>query len=292
MSSKPDMLNRLVALGLFGLIAIAVVMAITLGNPFGQATGLEAFKHSVTVGNVTVQTTESNRGLTELATWADRYATAISARHGLEPVPVMIRLLDDKRAYRTYGKRYIRGFKSTMEGVYDRRTRALYLWRTRESKLKPMLQHEIFHAIAHIRLPKLPLWFEEGIAELAEGYRLEADGTLRLDDVQTGYMRHVAGLINSKSKLHPGQLPSITYQRFYGPQNRTWYGLSYSVALYLERQGRLGQVMQSGSASINRDNYNRFATRPRSWVSGPGPEPVGGSVSGPAGVSYLLTTRR
>jgi len=98
------------------------------------------------------------------------------------------------------------------------------------------LRHELTHALIGDDFPKIPAWFNEGIAALY--------GTVRRDG--RGY-RWVVNyrLRDVKAALAEGTLPTLpqlaraTDHDVYGPRKMVYYGLARHLLLYLEQQGKL-----------------------------------------------------
>ena len=73
------------------------------------------------------------------------------------------------------GQGHIVGFSPSMDFCYAPGEKMIYGYWMRERSMRPRLQHEILHAMRDRRLP-MPIYLEEGIAELMEGYQYSDKG--------------------------------------------------------------------------------------------------------------------
>ena len=255
----------LVTVFLLLVLVGAVVGVVTLGVPLGQAVGPRDFTQQHRSGLTVLAGAREDDRLEVLAAWADGFAKRLAERYGVEPPTVTIRLLPGKRAFRAYGKRYIRGFHDHVDFCYSRREQVIYGYLTSSELVKRRLRHEIMHRLVHQRLPRLPLWLDEGLAELAEGLEVDAAGAdLRLGEVQKEHLR-IAAVLAEDEDINPGKLATSTGREFSGRDLRSWYGTAYAVALVLERQERLGDVLDAGEALLAHRDYRTFVADQDLW---------------------------
>lgn len=255
----------------FPLVLAAVVVGaalftLTLGNPLGRPTGVAQFPHQARSGQVTVESTVRDEGLIEIADWADGYLAALGKRFAAPTPPITVRLLESRAAFERFGERRIPGFHGGMDFCYNPVDRAIYAWHDRSHSFRPRLRHELFHALAHgTHLGTWPLWVEEGVAELCEDLDLDERGTLSLDGIQSDRLRTAGRHALRTNALDTRSLAARGHAAFTGPDRNLSYSLAYSVALLLEREGRLVEALSSGFLLVDRERYRAFVTDPGAW---------------------------
>ena len=118
----------------------------------------------------------------------------------------------------------------------------------------------------------MPIWLEEGLCELVEGFEPNEDAdrplTYNLNKIQSKRMLTAGRAMRQTS---PEQLlAQVTRRDLLGPKSDLYYSSGYSVALWLFRQRRLievleGQKQGAGMVYIDPVAYRAFATDPGSW---------------------------
>ncbi|MFW5830175.1 MAG: hypothetical protein ACOCXA_07935 [Planctomycetota bacterium] len=257
-------------IGLALLLIVAVVLTIRLGNPLGRATGIDRFTHSVQCDRLTLASTEAHPHLDHIAEWAATYVRAISTELGIPEVPVTVRLLINKRSFVHYGSDHILGFNRNMDFCYYPSDRCVYGYFMRIYDLRPRLQHELLHAVLHASRSRLPLWFEEGLAELSEDFEFDHNG-VRLEGIQRRRMQLARRHAARDTLPDPTQLGQLGPRRFYGRDATLNYSAAYSLVLFLHQQQRLLYSLRSGSATLDQEQYKRFVIEPAAWDQ---PQPV------------------
>ncbi len=255
--------QRLILCCVTALIVVAVTVTFGRGNPLGMATRATAFPASASSGQVTVLCTVEDAGLPELARWADSYLARLGGWLGVEPAPVTIRLFDRQGAFQDFGHAHLPGFNSSMAFCYFPGDNTIYGRLTRDTALRVHLQHEMFHSLARQRLAGLPLWLNEGTAELCEG--LATDGDLRLARLQHDRLRTAGRQVALKGSVTPESLAGAGPTQFYGRNGDKYYSVAYSSVLLLQRQGRLVEALRSRAALPARADYEAFVTDPAAW---------------------------
>ena len=246
----------------FVLLA-AIALTVTLGNPIGQPTGNDLFPHRYEQGTILIESSIESDQLTQVANWGHAYMQALSRHFVSEAQPVRVRLLPDKASYTEYGLTYIRGFSRNMDFCYSPSERTVYGYQS-SADLKSRLRHELFHGFAEgKKLSNLPLWFEEGVAELMESYQLQ-DGQLVLKDLQEKRLR-IAGHQALTNGLTPIKLSKLSRSECYGPNAGINYSVAYAFALYLDRSGQLLAAIDRGLIYCDPQAYTNFTTSPRLW---------------------------
>ncbi|NEN88006.1 MAG: hypothetical protein F6K48_03390 [Okeania sp. SIO3H1] len=154
-----------------------------------------------------------------------------------------VRLFSRKSDYIKYGRKYITGFTDQMDFCYWPSEQTIFGYHMPERKLKPRLRHECVHFLINC---KLPLWIEEGVAELSEG------------GVQVGHMRRAAysGLT----------LPAQEIDREELYKGKVWYAMGYALALYYYQQGRLLHIISGDDkGGVNQDAFYDFILNSSMW---------------------------
>ncbi len=266
------------AIGLLILLILAVALTLRLGNPLGRATGVDRFQHQVQIGRLELASTDAHPHMDTLAHWSADYLDSITRSLGLPQAPITIRLLSNKRAFQRYGQEHILGFTRRMDFCYYPTDRCVYGYFMSMRELRPRLQHELLHAVLHNSRSDLPLWFEEGLAELSEDF-IFADGRLQLDGIQRRRMQLARKYAKRDQLPSPNDLSQLGPRRFYGRQAALYYSASYSVVLLLHQQSRLEQTLQSGQASVDVANYLRFVQDSGAWDEPQAIAPAGVQVA-------------
>ena len=250
------------------ILLAAIALTITRGNPIGQPIGNELFPHHYEHGSVIIESSVATPQLTDIARWGNEYMQALTLRFDSKAPRIRVRLLADKSSYITYGLTYIRGFNKNMDFCYSPSERTVYGYQT-DTGLKSRLRHELFHGFAEgKRLNNLPLWFEEGVAELMESYQLH-NGDLVLRDIQEKRLR-IAGYQALKGDLTPIKLSTLNRSQWYGPDAGINYSVAYAFALYLDRNNQLLEAIDKGVIHCDPEDYTNFTTSPQLWRGGLG----------------------
>ena len=91
------------------------------------------------------------------------------------------------------------------------------------------LTHELVHPIFEQDFPKAPIWIEEGIASLYEGFSLPKKGQIR--GVKNWRLPRLLDAINSRNEREHARIDNL-----FGMQDATFRGdgesLNYSLARY------------------------------------------------------------
>lgn len=256
--------QRLVLCCVTALIVVAVTVSFGRGNPLGMATRTVSFPATATSGPVTVLCTVEDASLAETARWADGYLASLSSWLGVESAPVTIRLFESQGAFQDYGRAHLPGFNTGMAFCYFPGDNTIYGRLARDSALRVHLQHEMFHSLARQRFNKLPLWLNEGTAELCEGLAL-GEGRLQLVRLQYERLRNAGRQVALRGTITPDTLGATGPAQFYGRKGDQYYSVAYSTVLLLHQQGRLADALRQSNASVARSDYDAFVTEPAHW---------------------------
>lgn len=159
--------------------------------------------------------------------------------------PITILLFSNDRAYRRYAQQIDGQRQCCYSGYYVRQDRRIVL---NIATGGGTLAHELTHALAHFDFPKMPEWFDEGLASLYEESEFTEDG-LRLKGVPNWRGSYLTPAIRSKT-LRP--LASLIESK--GVRRET-EGLDYAFArylcLYLQHRGLLAPFYRKFRAAEN-----------------------------------------
>lgn len=256
--------QRLVLCCVTALIVVAAAVTFGRGNPLGMATRTVDFPASATSGPVTVLCTVEDAELAATARWADGYLTDLSRWLGVAPAPVTIRLFASQGSFQDFGRARLPGFNGGMAFCYFPGDNTIYGRLAKDTALRTHLQHEMFHSLARQRLPNLPLWLNEGTAELCEGL-IAGDGRLQLARLQYERLRTAGRQVALKGSVTPDTIASAGPTQFYGRNGDRYYSVAYSSVLLLQRQGRLVDTLRQPGAAIARAEYDAFVTDTAAW---------------------------
>ncbi|MFW5846315.1 MAG: DUF1570 domain-containing protein [Planctomycetota bacterium] len=230
-----------------------------------------------------------------LCRWLDRTVTAISEVLTVEPRPLAIRLFTDRLAYHAHAKRHVLGYTPAMDFCYYPAERRIYGYLTDPERLQPRLRHELVHALVHgSRIDGMPLWLEEGLAELMEGFAFDADGTWRLQQVQQQRLQQVRRALSVGWRPDPDELAALDHEDFYGGHDGASYSAAYGLALLLHHDRGLMKALQGERVLIDQERFRRFIGEPEVWHQGlPDPAPLASAAGRrePTASSWILQIR-
>lgn len=274
------------------LIVVAVTVTFGRGNPLGMVTRTVGFPATATSGPVTVLCTVDDSGLAGLAQWAEDYGKRLGGWLGVEPAPVTIRLFDSQDAFQDFGRSHLPGFTTSMAFCYFPGDHSIYGRLMRDATLRTHLQHEMFHALAHQRFARLPLWINEGTAELCEGLST-AESRLQLVSLQYERLRTAGRQVALRGSITPDSLGATGPSQFYGRNGDKYYSVAYSSVLLLQHQGHLADALHQGGVIPAKADYDSFVTDPATWdkalvtALAPRPAAAGGSAGALASTGVL-----
>ena len=199
----------------------------------------------------------------ELGKELDWLSNAYATRMSVLAVP---RPSDEPYTVRLYSHRddYIRhnpNGGSTTAGLYDSRRRLLAAFNGDggTERLKRTLRHEAFHQWAYESIgPGLPVWANEGIAQLFE-YAVRVDDQMMMGEVPEVSLKIV------KMAIAEGRL--IGFERMIRMTSREWFRLmedeQASARLYAQAWAMthfLAYAQDAHGRPLYRDRFNRFLT--------------------------------
>lgn len=250
---------QFILLALLALL-VGIILTIQVGRPIGKATGLQ-MTQTVTVGNATLASQSFRDDLDEHAQWVANMARQTALDFGLPTnVPINVRLFDNKRSYQRYGQSHITGFSPAMDYCYAPDEKMIYGYWMRERSMRPRLQHEVLHALRDRSIP-MPIYLEEGIAELIEGYSSSDKGPR----LQTSRLRAIGRQVARGKQVLPTQ-SKVGRRLVYGNNGRHWYDVGYALALYYYRQDRLEGILNGvDDGALLLEDFNEFITSTGAW---------------------------
>lgn len=133
----------------------------------------------------------------------------------LSPVPIRVYVFPNDRAFQPY-KHLYHGAPATMSGAFYARADldVLTLHGARGGEARLTVQHEYVHAVLRNNLPGLPLWLEEGLAELYSTFEV-VSGKPRLGRAIPWHLRTLKkGTLLPLADLLAADTASALYQEF------------------------------------------------------------------------------
>jgi hypothetical protein len=232
----------LIIVAIFSAVVLAVVGTFYLGNPLGQATRQAIWVASASHGVIRAVATEE-RDLQPMVEHAEKFTTALESWLQLPRPVTTIAMFSNRRDYTDFAQSRIPGFHRRMDFCYSPALRMILGYRVNNDGERTRLQHELFHHLSFSRKERMPLWLEEGVAELVEGMVLDDAGTLTLTKVQANHYRTAGrfvlrGGIKGLHKVLNGGRNTLASN----PQ--VFYSVGYMMALYLMYTGQLQSAIQ------------------------------------------------
>ncbi|HTU26421.1 MAG TPA: hypothetical protein VMF30_13530 [Pirellulales bacterium] len=169
--------------------------------------------------------------------------------------PITVLLLSGESSYNHYAEKLFGDRGVSIYGYYKPGLRMLVL---NIGTGGGTLVHELTHALVEFDFPKIPDWFNEGLASLHEQcrFRETEDGPtiVGLENWRlTGLQKAIrAGQVGSLEALFAGH-------DFRGPQQGLNYAQARYFCLYLERQGRLAEFYRQFRDSCDTDPHGTAA---------------------------------
>ena len=178
----------LILVTLSAVVLVAVVVTAYLGNPLGQATRQATWVSSASHGVIRAVATEE-RNLQPMVEHAENFTTALEGWLQLPRPVATIAMFANRRDYTNFATDRVPGFHRRMDFCYSPAMRMILGYRVTNDGERKRLQHELFHHLSFSRKQRMPLWLEEGVAELVEGMVLDESGVLTLDELQANHFR-------------------------------------------------------------------------------------------------------
>jgi len=160
--------------------------------------------------------------------------------------PITLVLMADDLSYADALGRLGHSGREEYAGIYSRKNRRLIL---NLSTGDGTLAHELTHALAHADFPRMPEWFDEGLASLHEESIFSSDG------------RRLIGQPNWRDRLlrealqreKPPGIEGLIIGKFGGREPAVDYALSRNICLYLQSHDLLGPYYRKCRAKIHDD---------------------------------------
>lgn len=249
---------------LVALVLLAVAVTWQLGNPLGHSTRQVQWVANAHTGSVRIVASVPRDDLQGMAASAEQFTQGIERWLGFGRQPLTIAMLENRRAYQDFAASRVPGFHPRMDYCYSPAMRMIVGYNDSSEGERRRLQHEIFHHLSYSsRSLRMPLWLEEGVAELSEGMVIDSDGYLVLQEIQNDHLRHAARLIfrgrgNPLADILNGDRSTLASNPV------GFYGVSYALALYLLHRDELDDAVIRGNwtaASDQRDDFRSFLRR-------------------------------
>lgn len=161
--------------------------------------------------------------------------------------PITVILCSSDEVFRQCNWRLDQNERSEYSGIYSRRHRRVIV---NVSTGEGTLAHELTHALAHADFPKMPEWFDEGLASLHEECEFSHDGQrlLGLDNWRVQAARDA--IQRGELRL----LQDVTSTRFATRDRATAdYAYARSLCLYLQERGLLETFYQACQQATETD---------------------------------------
>ncbi|MCB9728150.1 MAG: hypothetical protein H6746_06690 [Deltaproteobacteria bacterium] len=168
----------------------------------------------------------------------------------LGPNPVRITLFEEPREYAAYADAHAPGLGHN-GGYYDGQTRTVYTYR----RSNPMQLH--FHEITHAVMgdvfgdpwyeryarPGWPVWFDEGFAEYASSYAVDARGATRFGALHAARLATLVDALETRRLIPMALLLRARAGDFSGGSMDLWYAQAWGlVDLLLAEADLRGRV--------------------------------------------------
>lgn len=161
--------------------------------------------------------------------------------------PIVLLIFSNDKSFREHARRFDGADRGCYSGYYQRRSRRILL---NISTGEGTLAHELTHTLAHFDFPKMPEWFDEGLASLHEQCEFSADG-LRLDGLKN-WRRNILLAELGKGKL--GTIESLmTHTAVRGNLESVRYAHAREFCLYLQHRRLLMSFYRKFRAMVSKD---------------------------------------
>ncbi|OYW18002.1 MAG: hypothetical protein B7Z55_11470 [Planctomycetales bacterium 12-60-4] len=166
--------------------------------------------------------------------------------------PITLIVMKDDSSYADALGRLGHSGREEYAGIYVRRSRRLIL---NLSTGDGTIAHELTHALAHADFPRMPEWFDEGLASLHEESIFSVDG------------RRLIGQPNWRDSLlrealqreKPPEIGQLVTGNFGRHEPAVDYALARNLCLYLQSQNLLGPYYRKCRARIFDDPTGRWS---------------------------------
>ncbi len=196
---------------------------------------------------------------------------------------VKVTIISDKKEFLDYQKKRI-GKVISQTGYYSGAERETVVWKNTSTKeMLAVLFHEASHMILSRRIPWVPMWLSEGLAEYFEG--LNVIGEKKRVNLQENRHSWIKVWAEVGFPMEIDKYISLTYdqwQEFFKKDPNASYTIGYSLVYYMMSSSRTQQVLkrflwqiqmfgpQADSVQTIADYYpggfKRFEKHWRSWI--------------------------
>ena len=122
----------------------------------------------------------------------------------------------------------------------------------------------------------MPIYLEEGIAELIEGYDEQGKLRLQADRMRAVGRQAIRGKRVLPATRAPGRASSVSRSAVYGNRGRHWYDVGYGLALYYHRQDRLPDLLTGrDNGALNVEHFHDFLADMSAWNEA---QPASGAI--------------
>lgn len=160
--------------------------------------------------------------------------------------PITIVLMSDEASFGDAVGRFGYSGRQEYAGFYSRRDRRVVL---NLATGYGTLAHELTHALAHADFPKMPAWFDEGLAALHEECTFSDDGRRLIG--QPNWRDAV--LRSAIRRANPPRLEPLITETFAKRDAHVDYALARNLCRYLQSQNLLGPYYRKCRARVYDD---------------------------------------
>lgn len=161
--------------------------------------------------------------------------------------PVAILLCSSEQSYQQFARQLDGKQRPNFSGYYRRPERRIVV---NVATGSGTLAHELTHALAHFDFPRIPEWFDEGLAALHEESSFSDDG-LRLLGVSNWRLNHVLPAVHRDTLRTLESL--ITTKQIRSDRQAIDYAHARYFCLYLQKRQLLSHFYRKFRASVARD---------------------------------------
>lgn len=221
--------------GLLGAALLVVVASQATAQPRDDESWLRVETPGATIfSNAGVERTwEISDNLNTLLAILNRWMGPLGVT---PPVPTSVYVFRDDASFRPY-KEGLQGDPANVAGFFLSHPHGNFLAINGDRRIDParVVYHEVLHYFARYHLPDIPLWFNEGLAELYSGFRVEEESAL----LGLPHERHLR-LLRSKPLEPLDEIFAVTTgSETYNERSRRgpFYAQSWALVHYLVANG-------------------------------------------------------
>ena len=169
--------------------------------------------------------------------FANDYGDALAAWLHVEPITPQVEWYANQQALLDLN---VPGYTAQNGWMYRNDTATIYAYHCANDASS--MRHEVFHALAHARLPKIPRWLNEGTAVMMDRIRIAA-----------------------RSDVTLLQIVEYTGDDFGGDRAELSYAASYAAALWMHQAGTLQTWLHGEPTPLDPAAFRAWLSDPWAW---------------------------